>query len=68
MYKIGDKVKIKNKCVCALTKQYAHKVGEVINIHEDVGYTKMQVCRVLFGPTNFDYDDIADYRLSRAKT
>ena len=65
MYKIGDKVKIKSGYACALTRRHDTQAGEIINIQENVGFAEMQVCRVLFGPSIYDYYDIADYKLVR---
>jgi|TARA_R110002074_G_scaffold38913_1_gene105053 hypothetical protein len=59
MFRVGDKVRVKN--TSWLKEEYKKKVGTVELVVQ--ANNALQYCRVFFGQSMFDYEDLSSRRL-----
>lgn len=61
MYRVGDKVRVKN--TPWLKEEFKKKVGTIELVVQ--ANSTVQHCRVSFGSSMFDYEDLSSHRLER---
>ena len=64
-FQVGDKVRVKTSSSSEwILKERKNNVGEIVNILSNLSKTR-QWCRVKFGASMFDYEDVGAWQLER---
>jgi hypothetical protein len=64
-FQVGDKVRVKtNSSSVWICKERKNSIGEIVSVLSNLSKTE-QWCRVKFGLSMFDYEDVGSWRLER---